>query len=248
MPHRRQALRFLWRAGLGVASLALGVQGAPAAERGPRQNLWIEIRWVNSSLSGAVLAGTRDGGVVVGTAGSVSPRGQISWSTQRHEDDATRHQTQRLLVLNGNTARLQLTEQVPIQWVDYGVEMDAAGAASAVSGRNNASPGGMAGAKVFAAPRSGTVDKVSEFRMTPRWPGGQQPVTVELQVQGAGNGGSNGNLQTRVDSTVSVPLGTWLTVARSGDALRASERGTLSSTDAEVRQVRELQLRVDLAP
>ncbi|WP_197047118.1 hypothetical protein [Paucibacter sp. KBW04] len=222
-------------------SLGLLMAASAWADGGPRRNLWVEIRWVDSSLSNAALSGVREGAVVLGTTGSVSPRGGVALSTRR-ESSSQQQQQQRLLVLNGSTARVRLSEQVPVQWVDYGVQVDA-------------------GAKVLAVPRSGSVEMLSEFSVTPQWPGERQPVRVSLQVQqgrapaaeGAGvpvNPATHpqASQSTQVQSTVSLPLGEWLTIARSGLRAEAQERGTLSSRDAEGRASRELQIRIELAP
>jgi hypothetical protein len=53
---------------------------------------------------------------------------------------------------------------------------------------------------------------------------------------------------TDVLSTVQAPLGVWVTIARTGNAAMPSPRGTYSTRDAEVQRLRELQLRVDVAP
>ena len=49
-------------------------------------------------------------------------------------------------------------------------------------------------------------------------------------------------------STVTLPLGDWLTVARSGATVLAPAPGSLSSGDAVGQPGRALQLRVSLAP
>ncbi|MEL4180159.1 hypothetical protein [Roseateles sp. PN1] len=237
-----------------LALLAWTALAATAAE--PRnKNLWVEMRWVESSVSGAALAGVRDGAVVVGTAGSVSPRGQIVLSTQRRDEAA--QQIQRVLVLNGGTASVQLSEQTPVQWLDYGVQLEAGtvGGRPALGG-NGAPNGSHSGAKVLALPRTGWVERSSGFTVNPQWPGGQQPVRVTLTALSAGpnvGGGSAGDVpgqgrQAQFQSTVMVPLGEWLTVARSGAELQRAERGVTSSRDAEMRSLRELQIRVELAP
>ncbi|TDP62472.1 hypothetical protein DES47_10750 [Roseateles toxinivorans] len=199
----------------------------PVAAQPPRQNLWVELRWVDSTLSGAVMAGVRDGAVVVGTAGSVSPRGHVSVSTQTRDDAS--QQVQRLLVLNGQQASLRLTESTPVQWVDYGVQFDAAQPAS--------SPG-----KGWAVPRQGLIEQTGGFTVTPQWPGGKQPVRVEFRAL---DGGSS---QQQVLSTVLMPLDSWTVVARTGQGLRQQQRGVTSSRDAEGVSTRELQLRVSVAP
>ncbi len=217
---------------------ALLLAAAPAVAQGPAQNLWVEVRWVDSAVSGAAVAGLSTGATVVGTAGSISARGGAGLSTQRRDEQ----QVQRLLVLNGHPASVRLTEQTPVQWLDFGVQFDAGGA----------NPGAGAN-RGWAVPRHGVTEQTQGFSVTPHWPGGQQPVRVELRAQGSAGamqGQQQGQAQSQAEvlSTVSVALGQWLTVARSGAATQRQERGIISSRSAEAQSARELQLRVDLAP
>ncbi|MCV2356083.1 hypothetical protein LNV09_18225 [Paucibacter sp. B2R-40] len=246
-----------FRFGVGLA-LALTAVAAGAADLptsvGPRQNLWVEVRWVDSAVSGAAMAAIRDGSVVVGTAGSVSSRGSVGFNTQRRDEQ----QVQRLLVLNGDQASVQLTETTPVQWLDFGVQFDAAaGGAGGAGGATPLPAAGGANSNVnrgWAVPRQGVTEQTQGFTVTPHWPGGQQPVRVELRAQGSSGSGnllqgqSQAQTQAQVLSTVSVGLGQWLTVARSGAATQRQERGVISSRSAETQRTRELQLRVDLAP
>ncbi|WP_310385739.1 hypothetical protein [Roseateles sp.] len=227
--------------GLVLCATAAGAaRAAEAAGRGgPRQNLWVELRWVDSAVSGAVLSALRDGSVVVGTAGSVSAQGSVGFNTQRRGEQ----QVQRLLVLNGHQASVQMTETTPLQWLDFGVQFDAAAPDTA-----NVNKG-------WAVPRHGLSEQTQGFTVTPHWPGGQQPVRVELRAQGSGDNAvrhdqtqTQTQTQAQVFSTVSVGLGQWLTVARSGAATQRQERGVISSRNAETQSTRELQLRVELAP
>jgi len=217
----------LGRMGALLAIFALMCSAVvPAAAQAPRQNLWVELRWVDSTLSAAVMAGVRDGAMVVGTAGSVSPRGHVTVSTQTRDDAA--QQVQRLLVLNGQQASLRLTESTPVQWVDYGVQFEAAQPASA--------PG-----KGWAVPRQGVIEQTRGFTVTPQWPGGKQPVRVEFRALDGGSA-------QQVLSTVLMPLDSWTSVGRTGQGLRQQQRGVTSSRDAEGVSMRELQLRVSVAP
>ena len=248
-----EGMKFPHSIALGLVLCAAAASEGRAADTAalskPRQNLWVELRWVDSALSGAVLSGVRDGSVVVGTSGSVSARGSVGFNTQRRDEP----QVQRLLVLNGHQASVQLTESTPVQWVDFGVQFDV--------GAGGAAPmptaGGASGNKGWAVPRHGVSEQTQGFTVTPHWPGGQQPVRVELRAQGnSGNSGNSGNAvlqgqiqtQAQVFSTVSVGLGQWLTVARSGATTQRQERGVISSRSAETQSTRELQLRVELAP
>ena len=200
---------------------ALAVAAPPAVQ------LVVELRWVDSSLPPAAQAAVRDGAVVVGTAGSVSPRGAgvVTSTTQ-----AAPVPVQRLVVLNGQRASLRLTTVEPLQWVDTMVELDPTASAN-VNG--NAKP------RVYAAPRQGERRSTQAFAVTPTWPGGSAPVRVDFSVQQDDVGH---------ESTQQLPLARWQTVARTGGAGVAAERGTLSSVDAAGRPERELQLRVSVQP
>ncbi|MEJ6007277.1 hypothetical protein WG899_17140 [Paucibacter sp. AS339] len=237
-------------AGLGLSlALAWGGPGEAWAQTStkasglPAKNFLIELRWVDIQVSGAVMSGVREGAVVLGTAGSVSPRGGASLSTQRQDDSASR--VQRLLVLNGHPGSVQFTEKVPMQWVDVGIQIDA---------QPGGAPPTQGAAKAWAVPRSGFAEQTQEFTVTPQWPGGQAPVRLEVRAQApvmnaqAVQGGQGGSAQTTVVSTVAAPLGEWVTVARSGASVRTPERGVISSRDAEGQRSRELQIRADLAP
>jgi len=203
---------------------------------GPQRNLLVELRWVESTVSAAAVAGLREGAVVVGTAGSVSPRGSVTLSTQSQQDK--QDAIQRLLVLNGHSASVSLGESTPVQWLDYVVDLPASGSSA---GR---------GARLLAAPRTSLVESSRSFSVSPHWPGGAGPVRVEFSAQDmtAGTQGLPASEQTRVLSTVLMPMHEWTVVARSGKQLQASERGVLRSRDAESVVTRELQLRISLAP
>ncbi|HEY8878390.1 MAG TPA: hypothetical protein VIN03_12555 [Roseateles sp.] len=200
--------------------LPLSVAAAP-----PAVTLVVELRWVDSNLPPAAQAGVRDGAVVIGTAGSVSPRGPgVVTSTVQ----AAPPPVQRLMVLNGQRAGTRLTTREPLQWVDAVVELDpSAGPASAPR-------------RLYASPRQGERRTTQSLTVTPTWPGGRAPVRVEFSVD-AGD--------EAFQSTLELPLERWQTVARSGGATpQPAPRGTVSSRDAAGQPERELQLRVSLQP
>lgn len=217
-----------------LPALLLGLGASAAAQ--PRQNLLVELRWVESGISGAAVAGVRQGAVVVGTGGSVSTRsGGLTLSTRRVEEDISTQQ--QVLVLNGGTASVMLAEVELLQWLDYGVSLRSMGGGGA-----NERP--ETRARIEAQSRSLPVERRRGFAISPSWPGGQQPVRVELRALSPS--GQTG--ETEIFSTVQVPLGQWLTVARRGGQLQRSESGVISSRDAEQQTQRELQLRVQPAP
>ncbi|HLO94431.1 MAG TPA: hypothetical protein VK195_08945 [Burkholderiaceae bacterium] len=220
-----------------LLSLA-GVLALPARATEPRVNLWVELRWVDSRVSQAAVAGVRDGAVVVGTGGSVSPRGAVVIGTQQQA--AQGQLLQRLTVLNGFRASVQLGELTPLQWLDFNVPV-AQGSAGQVPSRD-------AGR---AQLRQGHVEQVRGFSLEAHWPGGREPARVTLRTQDltpSEAGPGQPPVRTEMESTALVPLDEWVTVARSGGQLQRSERGTLSSRDAESVSSRELQVRIQVAP
>lgn len=236
--HRRLAV-------LAFALLSVGVSMAtPVRAQGPKQNLQVELRWVESELSGSTVAGIRDGSTVVSTGGSVSARGGVTLSTENREQ---RQQLfPRLLVLNGSQASFTMTESTPIQWVDVALDRQ--------QGERD---------RVVVVPRQGMAERVRGIVVRPRWPGGRGPVDVEVRAtdqaqmpQGGGYGSTYGSTLpdgqqrpgTDVLSTVQAPLGVWVTIARTGSVSAGASRNTYSTRDAEVQKLRELQLRVDVAP
>lgn len=186
----------------------------------PEVSLAVEMRWVDSTLPGAAAAGVRDGAVVVGTAGTVSPRGP---GTVTSTAAAEPPPVQRLLVLNGRQARLQLTTREPLQWVDTVVDL-----------APNGSVRGM-----YAQPQTRERRSSRSLAVTPAWPGGRAPVRVTFDVED--DTGAH-------HATLDLPLARWHTVARSGAATPPAPRGTTSSRDASGQPERELQLRVSVQP
>lgn len=228
--------RLVLLAALFGASAAM----APARAQGPKQNLQVELRWVESELSGTTVAGLRDGSTVVSTGGSVSARGGVTLSTENREQ---RQQLfPRLLVLNGAQASFTMTESTPIQWVDVALDRQ--------QGERD---------RVVVVPRQGLAERVRGIVVRPNWPGGRSPVNVEVRASdqaqlpsGGAYGAALPEAQQRpgtdVLSTVQAPLGIWVTIARTGSVSSSASRNVYSTRDAEVQKLRELQLRVDIAP
>ncbi len=192
-----------------------------AAAAPPVVTLVVELRWVDSNLPPAAQAAVRDGAFVVGTAGSISPRGAgVVTSTAAPPPQAI----QRLNVLNGQRAGTRLTTSEPLQWVDTLVELD---------------PTTRTPQRVYANPRSGERRRTQSFTVAPTWAGGRASVRVEFSVDDDGH---------EFQSTLELPMERWQTVARSGGGAAPAPRGTISSADAAGRPERELQLRVSVQP
>lgn len=135
---------------------------------------------------------------------------------------------QQLQVRNGSQARLSWGQAVPMQWVQ---SVNAAG------------PMMGAGVKQGLA----WLQAGQSFSVRPRWPGGRQPASVDIEVQTASvehRPGAELPTQQRgeVVSTVQAPLGQWVTIARSG---QLPSKGSYSS-DAATQRPRLLQLRVSV--
>lgn len=203
-------------------TLLLTLLPLSAAAAPPAVAFVVELRWVDSNLPPAAQAAVRDGAVVVGTAGAVSPRGPgVVTSTAQPVPQTV----QRMLVQNGQRAALRLTTREPLQWVDTVVQLD---------------PDTRAPQRLYASPRSGERRTTQSFSVTPTWPGGKALVRVEFDI----------DLDDQaLQSTLQLPLERWQTVARSGGVTtQPAARGTLSSRDAAGQPERELQLRVSVQP
>lgn len=204
------------RRALLLTLLPLAAVAAP-----PAVTLVVELRWVESNLPPSAQAGLRDGAVVVGTAGAVSPRGPgVVTSTST----AAPQPLQRLQVRNGEHASLRWTTHEPLQWVDMVAEV---------------APGGSV-RSIYASPQPRERRVVHSFSVTPTWAGGRAPVRVAFDIEQDGNAHQ---------STLELPLERWQTVARSGAAVAPpAPRGTYSSRDAAGQPERQLQLRVSVSP
>jgi hypothetical protein len=193
-----------------------------AAAAPPAVAFVVELRWVDSHLPPAAQAGVRDGAVVVGTAGTVSPRGPGVVTSTGQQVPQT---VQRMLVQNGQRAALRLTTREPLQWVDTVVQLD---------------PATRSPQRLYASPRSGERRSTQSFAVTPTWPGGKALVRVEFDIDID---------DQALQSTLQLPLERWQTVARSGGSMtQPAPRGTVSSRDAAGQPERELQLRVSIQP
>ena len=192
---------------------ALAVAAPPAVQ------LLVELRWVDSNLPASAQAGVRDGATVVGTAGSVSPRGP---GVTTSVGPAVTVPTHRLLVQNGQRASARLTTREALHWVGSTVELDARGGTR----------------RIYANPTPQERAVTHSFMVTPTWPGGAAPVRVVFDVEEGDNAFS---------ATLDLPMERWQTAARMGGGRAApAPRGTVSSRDAAGQPERELQLRVSI--
>lgn len=219
------------RAALALcATLAFG--GATAQSL-PLRNLLVEVRQGEAAVleasgaAGSVGVVARDGRVDVRAGVAVDSR------TLRREGEAV----QQMLVINGGRASLRVGAQVPMHWVQWAMTTEG--------------PVAWLGGEL--------VDTGRRVVVQPRWPGGGAAVTVEVQSEsGALSGGGaptryapdglplpEGSVErTGVLTTLQLPLGEWVTVARSGEQQGHSVRGQLSTQSMAGAHQQVLQMRV----
>lgn len=171
---------------------------------------------------------------------------------------------QRIVVLNGESASVGLVDQAPAQWLDYAIDLHPApqptpqpqssaatstarprvGKAAPASGANSL-PGTPI--EVLAAPRTASIERHRGLVVGLRWPGGREPVRVEVNATVA-TGSESTPGQMQIMTTLAVELGRWQTVAYGHPPDTRPSDGTVVSThDIDAAQSRDLQLRVSLA-
>jgi hypothetical protein len=167
---------------------------------------------------------------------------------------------QSIQVRSGAKASVQMQESIPMQWLHSASGPNPAGAA-ALPPQQNASP------QSPSAPNTGrqSIDKATnaghknasithelvwfdtgqQLSVLPRWNGGNSPVLLELELQRASVGERvSGDLPTQsrksVTTSLTIPLGQWITVAASG------KLGSVGNYSSEAGQMlrRVLQVRV----
>lgn len=146
---------------------------------------------------------------------------------------------QHVQVRNGEKASLSVGKSMPVQWVQSVMAQSATLATNGVSASN--SGGGVTNAVTWMNPGQ-------NINVHPRWPGGKQVVTVDIEVQ-SGSVEARigeelpGQARSQAATTVSAPLGQWVTIASTGGR---PQQGVYGS-DATSNNRRILQIRV-LAP
>lgn len=147
---------------------------------------------------------------------------------------------QQVQVRNGAKATLSLGKTIPVQWVQSVSTHDESLTAPGVSASRRG-----AGVKQAVT----WLDASQNLTVQPRWSGGKLPVTLEVEVQSSSVEARTGaelptQSRSQVVTTVSAPLGQWVTIASTGGG--SAPRGVYGS-EAAVETRRLLQLRV-LAP
>jgi hypothetical protein len=166
----------------------------------------------------------------------VEDAGGVTVSTQSREPLLT---PQQIRVRNGAKASLRLEQALPMQWLKAASAQTESLSGSGVTSRSS---GGSVVNEVT------WMEAGQSLSVQPRWPGGKQAVTVDIEVQAAAVGDRLGaelptQSRSQTATTVSAPLGQWVTIATTGSS---PARGVYSS-EATSESRRLMQLRV-LAP
>ena len=146
---------------------------------------------------------------------------------------------QRVQVRNGEKASLSVGKSMPMQWVRT---VSAKSSTLATTGASaSSSGGGVTNAVTW-------MDAGQSIKLHPRWPGGKQQVVVDVEMQSASVDDRTGSelpdqSRSQVSTTVSVPLGQWVTIATSGSNRQQGVYGSEASSNTKLL----LQIRV-LAP
>lgn len=221
---------------LVLAALALASAAqAQTSQRLPLRNLLVEVRHGEASRFQQQAAGVDNAGVTIDSDGSVRGSAQVTIGSTR--SDGRGDATQQLTVLNGREAMLRVGATVPLQWLEWAWSPD--------------------GAALIGG--SQLVDVGKQVAVKPSWPGGNAPVTVEVRTEASAL--AQGGMRSRyapdgqplpegsidragVLTTMQLRLGDWVTVARSGEDVARSERGTISTRDVSGTRAYVVQMRI----
>lgn len=205
---------------LGLAALPLAGRAAPPL---PQRNLLVEMRVSDDSADARRDAGAA-ATVTIDSSGRIQGRGATTVRSTSTVQGS--NAVQRVLVLNGGRASLRLAQGLTVDdtevvWTPWG-------------------PG--------AAVRSQWIELVNGMEVSPRWPGGQAPVSLEIAAQSAGRATQNSGQplppQLSVFTTVQLPLDEWVEVAQlQGRQSTVTSSGFGAATSSRQRS---LQVRVNL--
>lgn len=174
--------------------------GASAASKGISRDFLVELRQVRDDGAG-------DSNAVTWKAAPTQT--QDSWS-------------QNVRVRHGEKATLQWQTSQPMQWMQS-LQFQSSNL-TAASASSTSQAGGMTQALVW-------MDSGQSWTVTPYWTGAKQPVRLDIELKVAGVRDSHGSdlpatQRQQVSTSVSAPLGQWITLAATG---QAAQRGTYSS-------------------
>lgn len=246
----------------GLLALTIPVSWAgPRDEVLPQRNLIVEWRMSGQGQTQQRNVGVRTGQIIVDSRGGVV--GRTSIGTESYQTESQDNTVQQVQVLNGGRAKLYVGRSQPYTVWQWAWSGSASAGGSLGSYGPATQQGGASGANypVNVVPQTVWIDIGQGLNVRPRWPGGRAPVTVEIEAQArqpaqlSGSGGMGGTYggqldpdgQTRrieVGSTLSVSLGEWVVVARSGGQTQRRQSGSLSTRDLDDSQSEQLEIRV----
>ncbi len=248
-------------AGLVVAHAAHAQSGGREAGL-PQRNLLVEWRLTGQGQTQHSRQGVRTGQIIVDSRGGVLGRTSIGMETVQTESQSDT--VQQVQVLNGGKARLFVGKSQPYtvwQWAWTG-QAGSGGLGGIGPQQGPQAQQGQQGQQaqppgypVNVLPQTVWIDLGQGLNVRPRWPGGRAPVIVELEAQArqpamsgsAYTGQMDPDGQTRrieVASTLSVTLGEWAVVARSGARVQRQQAGSLSTRELDDSQSEQLEIRV----
>lgn len=232
----------------------------------PARNLLIEWRIAGQGSSQLRQGGIQTGRVIIDSRRGVIGQAGVTYGTTQIESSG--NAVQQVTVLNGGRARLFFGSSQPVTtwqwawgpgqgggggWTSYG-PID--GSDAPVGDDDMAERhGGRRPSPGHIVPQTTWIDLGQGLIVTPRWPGGRAPVTVELEASSSepvrAGGVPSPQLEpdgqvrrSEVSSTVSVSLGEWTVVARNGGQSSRSQSGTLSTRSLDESRSEQLEIRV----
>lgn len=260
------AARRAWLLAGAALVLQAGLAAAPALA-GPRElparNLLVEWRIAGQGSSQLRQGGIQTGRVIIDSRRGVVGQAGVTYGTTQTESSG--NSVQQVTVLNGGRARLFFGSTQPVttwQWAWAGGQGGGGGWTSygplEGPGQDDdevAERHGRGRSPVHIVPQTTWIDLGQGLVVTPRWPGGRAPVTVELEARSSEpvqpGGVHSGQLEpdgqvrrTELSSTVSVPLGEWTVVARNGGQASRTQSGTLSTRSLDESRSEQLEIRV----
>ena len=224
--------------GISLLSLCLPGQAQGIDPSLPLRNLVVEWRIEGQGQIRDSGAGVRQGRVIIDSQRGVVAQGDVRLGTWQTESQT--QSVQQVQVLNGGRARLFVGRSQP-----YTVWQWAYAPAQAPRHRPHHPGDRLPPVQVWG--QTEWLDLGQGLNVRPRWPGGQAPVTVELEASASQQSAYEPDGQIRhseVASTVSVPLGEWTVVARSGRRSQATRSGTLSTDTVDDSQSEQLEIRI----
>jgi hypothetical protein len=151
-------------------------------------------------------------------------------------------ETLQLLLANGQAGAVRLSGALPVQWLQGA----ARGGAPAASG--GSAPTDRAGAVAYAVT---WVPSGQSLSVRPQWPGGDSPVTLELNfsstmLQTAPGTPLPATRTQQAGSTLRLALGVWTAFAATGVPQEEGEPGRVSTLTLAARGRQLMQVRVSL--